>query len=84
MVCGVISRCSVRNWVRCDVHRRYVCVCSVVSRSKIAYTYRRNMISVCELMSGHITISLHCEVLFRELNNNVVHSAEINTKECPS
>ena len=58
-------------------------VCSLVSRTEIAYTYVSNIIPVCELMSGHITISLHREALLREVNN-IVHSAEINIKECLS
>jgi hypothetical protein len=58
--------------------------CAVVSRTEITYTYGSNIIVVREVMSGHITTSLHCESQCREVNNNVVHSAEIHTKNCLS
>jgi hypothetical protein len=62
----------------------YVCFCLVASRAEITYDYGSNIIVIREVMSGHFTISLHCETLLREVNNNVVYSAEIHTKECLS
>jgi len=60
-----------------------VCFCAVLRRTEITYAYGSNIIVVCEVISGHCTIFLHCETLLREVNNNV-HSAEIHTKKCLS
>ena len=35
---------------------------------------------MCEVVC--IFYSLYCETLLREVNNNAIHSAEINTKGC--
>jgi len=56
--------------------------CAVVRRTEITYVYGPNVIVVREVKSGHFTIFLNCETLLREVNNNVVHSAEIHAKKC--
>jgi hypothetical protein len=57
---------------------------SVVSWIDIDCVNGSNIIVVREVMPGHFTISLLCETVLREINNNAVHSAEVNTKKCLS
>ena len=76
-VCGVISRCPVCNWVRCDLHRVCMCLFWVGPRSPA-----RMVLTLFAYAKWclYFTISLHCETLLREVNNNAIHSADINTK----
>jgi hypothetical protein len=50
-----------------------LCFCAVVSRTEITNASGSNIIVGREMMSGHFTISLHCETLLREVDINVVH-----------